>query len=576
MKLTDFVVKFLINKKIKHVFGYPGGMITHFMDSFEKYKDKIVMHSNYHEQASAFAACGYAQDSLKPGIAFATSGPGVTNLMTGICNAYFDSIPCIFFTGQVNTYESKTDLKVRQKGFQEMEVLSMVKTVTKKAFYISSEKEFPKILYDAYCLAISGRPGPVVLDIPMNIQRAEIDEELANFYINKELELINEYENIFDIQKIKKIIENSKRPIILAGAGIKQSGNLEKFRKFVNKIKMPIVTSMIAIDLLEKENEFNFGFIGAYGSRTSNFIISKSDLIISIGSRLDCRQTGSNLTNFASNAKLIRVDIDSGEMTNRIKQNEIQWNTDLKIFFNEIENINFESLENKLNCWNKVCHQISKSLKGIDKLVTNEIIHRISEKFPKNCIITTDVGQNQVWVAQSLQNKSGQKIFFSGGHGAMGYSLPAAIGAYYSSELPIICVTGDGGFQMNIQELEFLRREKIPIKILLINNHSLGMIRHFQEMYFNSNFALTLENNGYSTPNFSKIARAYSINYKKVENLIDINKEIEELLSNNEPQLIELNFSDYTYVYPKLAINKPINDQEPPLDRELYEKLLKL
>ncbi|EHL15613.1 hypothetical protein HMPREF9629_01737 [Peptoanaerobacter stomatis] len=577
MKISDFIVNFFIDKGIIDVFGYPGGMVTHLMDSFEKYNKYIKVHVNYHEQASAFSACGYAQCSLKPGLAFATSGPGATNLITGICNAYFDSIPCVFITGQVNTYESKGDSLVRQKGFQETDIVSMVKNVTKDSIYINSSKELPEILYNLYCLSISGRPGPVLIDIPMNIQREEIEDEIAYFYIKKEVKKLNT-KNIddFQIEYITKSLKNSNRPCIIVGAGIRQSGQIEKFREIVNKFKIPVITSMVSIDVLERDNPYNYGFIGSYGNRVANFITSKSDLIISIGTRLDCRQTGNNLLFFAPNAKLIRIDIDSDEMTNKIKKNEVQYNIDLKDFLSYMKYMSFEGCHEKFLKWNEICLQISKYLKSMDELLPNNIIKRLSDLFPNECVITTDVGQNQVWVAQSINNKSTQKVLFSGGHGSMGYSLPAAIGAYYAVKLPIICIVGDGGIQMNIQELEFIRREKLPIKIILINNHSLGMIRHFQEMYFNSIFAQTIEEKGYSTPNFSKIALAYDLNYYNINNLDDINDNIKEILCNDIPQFIEIGIKQKTYVYPKLAINKPIEDQEPLMDRDLFETIKKL
>lgn len=570
MKVSDFIVNFLINKGITDVFGYPGGMVTHLMDSFEKYKNNINVHVNYHEQASAFSACGYAQCSHKPGVAFATSGPGATNLITGICNSYFDSIPCIFITGQVNTYESKGNLLVRQKGFQETNIVSMIKNVTKGAVYIKSSEDFPKLFYELYCLAISGRPGPVLIDIPLNIQRENIEDDVAQFYIKKEVKSIDNTIDNFQVDDVVDILKESNRPCMIVGAGIRQSGQINEFRKFVGNLKIPILTSMIAIDVLEKDNPYNYGFIGSYGSRVANFITSKSDLIISIGSRLDCRQTGSNLSIFALNAQIIRIDIDKNEMTNKIKENEIQYNIDLKDFFNYMNTASFNECYDKFLKWNNICVEIGKKLNYIDNLFPNTIINKLSDFFPDECVITTDVGQNQVWVAQSINNKSKHRVLFSGGHGAMGYSLPAAIGAYYACKLPVICIVGDGGLQMNIQELEFIRRENIPIKIMLINNYSLGMIRHFQEMYFDSVFSQTVENKGYSTPDFSRLVKAYDIDYLSIEGLCDIKSDIRKILFNSRPTFIEVKIKQKTYVFPKLAINKPIEDQEPLIDRELF------
>lgn len=571
MKLSDYIVTFLIEKDITDVFGYPGGMVTHLMDSFDKYKADISSHVNYHEQASAFCACGYAQTSKKPGIAYATSGPGATNLITGIANAYFDSIPSIFITGQVNTYESKGDLFVRQKGFQETDIVSIVKSITKYAVKIDNASNIKYELQKAFDISCNGRPGPVLIDIPMDIQRADIiPEELRDYICNKDEECNGNYiKNL-----ILEMLSTSKRPVILAGNGINAADITDEFRSFVKLTGIPVVTSMIARDVLPSNIENNYGFVGAYGDRCANFIISNSDLIISFGSRIDCRQTGSNLKIFAEKSKIIRFDIDKGELTNRIKDDEIDIVGDLK---NILLSLNKEKLQlgEKHKEWINVCNEIKETLRGIDSQYETDIIREFSYKVPDNAIITTDVGQNQVWVAQSFDIKENQKMLFSGGHGAMGYSLPAAIGAYYGSNKNVICFNGDGGLQMNIQELQFIARENIPVKVILLNNNSLGMIRHFQEMYFESNFVQTKKEKGYTTPSFEKIATAYELPYININSIEEISK-CEDMLSDDKPCFIEINLTDATYLYPKLAMGRPIHDQDPLLDRDLFDKLMNI
>ena len=560
MKLSDYIVTFLIEKEITDVFGYPGGMVTHLMESFDKYKDCISAHVNYHEQGSAFCACGYAQTSNKPGVAYATSGPGATNLITGIANAYFDSIPCIFITGQVNTYESKGDLLVRQKGFQETDIVSIVKSITKYAVKIDDENNIKYELEKAFDICMSGRPGPVLIDIPMNIQRADIIlDDLKDYEPQKDEETSSYYEDMKNT--MLEMINYSRRPVVLAGNGINTANVRNEFRNFVDLTGIPVVTSMIGRDILPNSVENNFGFVGAYGDRCANFIISNSDLIISIGSRIDCRQTGSNLKIFGENAKIIRLDIDSGELTNKIKEDEIDFVVDLKKIFSILNTEKFE-VKDKYEKWINACNEIKEELNGIDSQYETDIIKEFSYKVPDNSIITTDVGQNQVWVAQSFNIKSKQKMLFSGGHGAMGYSLPAAIGAYYGSRKNVICFNGDGGLQMNIQELQFIARENIPIKIVLLNNNSLGMIRHFQEMYFESNFVQTKKDGGYTIPSFEKIANAYELRYINVNSIEEISK-CEDMLADDKPCFIEISLTDTTYVSPKLAMGRPIHDQDP-------------
>lgn len=573
MKLSDYIVTFLIEKKITDVFGYPGGMVTHLMDSLNKYKDSISAHVNYHEQGSAFCACGYAQISNKAGIAYATSGPGATNLITGIANAYFDSIPCLFITGQVNTYEAKGNTKARQKGFQETDIVSIVKPITKYAVKIENENSIKYELEKAYHISCNGRPGPVLIDIPMNIQRADINpDELKNYIAKSHGQITCYYE--FIKKTILEMLKNSKRPVILAGNGVNTANIRDKFREFIDLIGIPVVTSMIGIDVLPNYAINNFGFIGAYGHRKANFIISNSDLIISFGSRIDCRQTGSNLKVFAQNAKIIRLDIDKGELTNKIKDDEISFHVDLKKIISILNTEEFKIKNNYLK-WINACNKIREELKCIETEYENNIIKQFSDKVPDNFIITTDVGQNQVWVAQSFEMKKNQRMLFSGGHGAMGYSLPAAIGAYYGSKKNVICFNGDGGLQMNIQELQFIAREEIPIKVVLLNNNSLGMIRHFQEMYFDSNFVQTKKGWGYTTPDFQKIAIAYGLRYKSINSIEEVSK-CKNMLEDNKPCFIEINLSDTTYLYPKLAMGRPIHDQDPLLERSLFNRLMEI
>ncbi len=567
MKVSDYIVSFLIDRGITDVFGYPGGMVTHLMQSFDNYKENIKAHVNYNEQGASFAACGYGQISLKPGVAYATSGPGATNLMTGIANAYFDSIPTLFITGQVNTFESKGKLLIRQNGFQEMNVVNMVEEITKFSAYVSDEKDIKYYLEKAFFYATSERPGPVLLDIPMNVQRAEVEvKELRGF--EPERTLNNEAKEAdFIAEEIYNAISQAKCPCILVGAGVKISGTTEILNNWLQNIKIPVVSSMISSDVAA-QYPYYYGFVGAYGMRSANFILSKCDLLIALGSRLDVRQVGAEKDKFAKNARLIRIDVDSNELTNKIKPDEKFFVINLKDLIPVLQKYTINGFDN----WLDVCETIRSKVDKIDIQAPNKVIEDISNLVDDLFIITTDVGQNQVWVAQSFKSK-GQPILFSGGHGAMGYSLPAAIGAYYGGKKKVLAFTGDGGLQMNIQELQFIVREKIPVKIVLLNNYALGMIRHFQEIYFEKNYAQTLNNTGYELPDFGKIAQAYNIPYLNIDSVADNEKNIQEMLKSNGPAFIEIKMNYDTYVFPKLEFKKPIQDQEPLLDRKLYDFL---
>ena len=565
MKVSDFIVGFIIKKGVTDVFGYPGGMVTHLMDSFDRYKNEITAHVCYHEQAAAFEACGYSQISGKLGVAYATSGPGATNLITGIANAYFDSIPTMFITGQVNRNESKARLGIRQRGFQETDIVNLVDGITKYCVYVEKPEKIVYYLEKAYFIAMGGRKGPVLLDIPMDVMRSEIDADtIPRCFDERSDNCCRDYKNVFDM------LASAKRPCIIAGAAVDNENDAGLFRELVDKLKVPVVTSMISVDLVSRNNKYCFGFLGAYGDRCANFIVAKSDFILSFGARLDIRQTGADRGKFAPDAVLVRIDIDQNELNYRVHDNEI----DICDSVNHVLSY-FSSNKGKIPLkkgWLDVCAEIKSRLEVYDNNPIKEYIGEISDYISDEDVVTTDVGQNQVWISQYFISK-GQRILFSGGLGSMGYSLPAAIGAYYGSHKRIISFCGDGGFMMNMQELQFIKREKLPVKIVVFNNHALGMIRHFQEMYFDKNYAQTVDGNGYEAPDFKKIANAFDMTYLRADSVDDINS---ILFENMEPVLIEINITDDTYVFPKLEFGKPNQDQEPLIDRKLYEELMKL
>lgn len=569
MKVSDYIVDFFIKKGVKNVFGYPGGMVTHLMDSFYKRKEAISVHINLHEQACAFAACANAQVSNEIGVAFATSGPGAANLVTGIANAFFDSIPTIFITGQVNTYEQKGSLPIKQKGFQEMNVVSLVESITKYCSSIRKAEDIETELEKAYEIATSGRKGPVLLDIPMNIQRADIAVNNEIAYKNIESQYHN-YDNY--VNKIINALGKAKRPLIICGNGINIANCRDTFREFVNKYKIPVVTSMIAVDVLPSDNIYNYGFIGAYGDRVANILAYKADLIISMGSRLDCRQVGVNKSEFAKNTKIIRIDIDENEFAERVHENELQMNAEISQLLKEL--LKVEQVFS-YDDWLNVCNEVVRLVGDQDDTNIGQFIEELSSYIPNDAIVTTDVGQNQVWVAQSFQVKDKQRVLFSGGLGSMGYSLPASIGAAVNDNKMVVSFNGDGGIQMNIQELNYISKCNLPIKIFVFNNKSLGMIRHFQELYFDNINSYTVSNQGFSSCDFCKIANAYGLESISI-NINQGADDLKEVFNNKKPQLINVDIDGDTYVYPKSTMGHEIYDQEPFMDKILLEKLLKL
>lgn len=566
MKASDYIVDFLIKKNITDVFGYPGGMVTHLMDSLGKRQNSIKSHITYNEQGAAMAACGYAQATGRPGIAYATSGPGATNLITGICNAFMDSIPVLFITGQVNSFEQKGDLLIRQRGFQETDIVSMVDCCTKYSIRVNDALELRYQLEKAFFVMLDGRKGPVLLDIAMDVFRAEIDvDSLKPYDTNPKNNTV-----LPSMKDIQKMIMEAKRPVILIGNGFNR--DVEMIEE-INGLDVPIVTSMIAVDL-KGICKNCYGFIGAYGDRCANFIIAKSDLVIAIGSRMDVRQVGAVRGDFAPQAKLIRFDIDKDELEYKVHEDEVSICIDSYVASVCVIDI-LKKCVNDYRTWISACDTIKEKLSGIDATLPNAFVERISDLIPDNTIITTDVGQNQVWVAQSFKIKRNQRILFSGGHGAMGYSLPAAIGALFGSNKTVYSFNGDGGIQMNIQEFQAISENRLPIKIFIFNNFALGMIRHFQEMYFSGRYYQTIPSYGFGSPDFEKLAEAYDMGYSRVSTIDEIDS-LSEVLENAFPEVIEIILEDKTYVFPKLEYGKPIQDQTPLIDRDLYDELMSI
>lgn len=573
MKVSDYVVDYLIQMGITDVFGYPGGMVTHLMDSLGKKEDKIKTHITYHEQAAAFAACGYAQASDKVGVAFATSGPGATNLITGIGNAYFDSIPTVFLTGQVNTYESKGSSAIRQKGFQETNIVPMVEEITKAAFYVQKADEICRVMHEAFRIAMEDRKGPVLVDIPMDVFRADIEITEALMETEERKKDWEDTANRFG-KCLSDALKVSERPCLVLGNGLKIDHQVNNIRGILRSCPLPVVSSMLAVDVIPEGHGLEgtyYGFIGAYGNRTANFVVAKSDLLICLGTRLDVRQVGGKREQFAPNAKIIRVDIDETELANQIREDEEAFCLPLKLAIPILRRALADC--EAYDAWLGVCKKIKKQIKYTDEKEPNRFINEISRHTPDGYSIVADVGQHMIWVAQSFRMKPDQRVYFSGGMGSMGYALPAAIGVYYATGKPVICFAGDGGLQMNIQELQFLARERIPVKIIILNNAALGMIRHFQEMYFEENYYYTVKDRGYTTPDFIRVAEAYGIAGKRLHDIDEI-KTME--LVEGQPEVFEVVLKGDTYVFPKLEFGKPNQDQEPLLDRELYNYLMEL
>lgn len=573
MKLSDYIIKFLEEEGIEHIFGYIGGAITHLVDSAHKSK-KMKFIQVYHEQTASIAAEGYSRNSNKIGVAMATSGPGATNMITGIADAYFDSIPTIFITGQVNTYEFKYDKPIRQQGFQETDIVSIVKPITKYCDIVDKPEKIRYFLEKAIYIVKEGRPGPVLLDIPMDIQRALIDENELEGYIIEEKN-INKIE--IDFEKIKDEIKNAKRPVILAGGGIMNADAARELQEFSKLNNIPVVTSLMGKGSYDEESELFAGMVGSYGNRCANMFLSNADLVLALGTRLDTRQTGTKLDSFIRTGKIIHVEIDENELEYHRLNNRIKVSCDVKEFLNGVKSSKLiEKREEWINYLKEVKDKFSQQ-NEVDSSDINRAPYMFLDKLNKisnkNDIFTVDIGQNQMFSAQTLKIKAGQKFLTSGGLAPMGYAIPVAIGASFSNkETRVFSIMGDGGFHIATQGLMLIPQYNLPIFVIVINNHALGMITQFQELYFDNNKFSTIEEHGYCVPNIEKMAESYSMKYIKIEES-DINSsKMEKFISENRNGLIEIVISGATKVVPKLEVNNPIEDTSPKLSREELKK----
>ncbi|MFH0738941.1 MAG: thiamine pyrophosphate-binding protein [Candidatus Omnitrophota bacterium] len=575
MKLSDFVVEFLKQRRVTSVFELCGGSIIHILDSLHKQK-KIRIISMHHEQAAAIAAEGFARCKGSVGVAMATSGPGATNMITGIASCFFDSIPCVFITGQVNTYEFKFGKPVRQIGFQETDIVSVVKPIVKYAQLVTEPQKIRYYLEKAFYLAQVGRPGPVLLDIPMNVQRADIIPGRLMSFSKPAVEK-NHYSIAAKIQESLKALSLSSRPVVLAGGGVRLSGAQEELRRFIEKTGIPVVNSLMGVDAFPGESRFSYGMLGTYGNRYANLTIANSDLILALGTRFDTRQTGTNPKTFARGAKIIHVDIDKNELNNKIKA-DLAVKSDIKVFLVALNKSLKKFDKARLTQWQARISGYKRNYPSFlppkaAQINPNFFINKLSGYLADNAIICADIGQNQIWAAQSILLKRNMRFLTQGGMGAMGSALALAVGASLAyPKRPIIAVCGDGGFQLNSQELQTVYHYGLPIKIIIINNSCYGMVRQFQKQYFNSVFQSTVI--GYSHPDFCKLSQAYKIKARRVVTNAGIPKACKWLFEDAKPSLLEVKIPRHTQVLPKLSVGRPIEDQDPLLPRDEFKALM--
>jgi acetolactate synthase-1/2/3 large subunit len=571
MKISDYITSFFVEHLIEYVFGYQGGMITHLVDSISKNKN-IQFIPCYHEQSAAIAAEGYARASGKFGVAISTSGPGATNMITGIANAFFDSIPVVYITGQVNTYEYKYQKPIRQSGFQETDIVSIVTPITKYAVMIDDAARIKYELEKAVFMATTGRKGPVLLDIPMNIQRSEVGVSTLAAYQGTYKKPVP---NKGGIQKAISVLEAAKRPLVLCGGGITAGNAGDKVNQFLTDINVPYVVSLMGKGSVDETSNTFVGMIGSYGNRCANIAFANADIVLVLGSRLDLRQTGNKNMETIRDKQFIHVDIDRDELNEDSIPNKLIIHADIVDFIDKVkENSTFYYNDtNWLNFITSIKENYSQE-KDIERFLQEREPYSAIEKIvalsDSNTIFMVDVGQNQMWAAQTVRLKPGQSFFTSGGLAAMGYALHAAIGAAFSSpEKKIICILGDGGFHIALQSLLLISQYKLKITLFILNNYTLGMITQFQSLYFNGNMPGTTKNGGYEVPDIKNIAQACHLEYYGIDDIAR-----QQLPVSNSGKIVEIKLHGLTSVIPKLEFDKPLYNMLPYLMEKEMKNLI--
>jgi len=568
VKASDALARFLIAHKVQTCFELVGGMITHMLDSLAE-SGQFNIISMHHEQSAAFAAEGVARYTKGKTIAVAmgTSGPGATNMITGIGDCWFDSVPCLFITGQVNTRELKGERAIRQQGFQELDIVTVVESLTKYAARVDSAEELLPELHKALSAALSGRQGPVLLDIPNDVQRTEISDVLVEKWLNMPLDISPAPAvSASDLKQIEVLCGNARRPLICVGGGARWADSMDGWLADADRLGIPYVSTLMGHERVVARGNY-FNMIGSYGNREANWAVQNCDLLIAVGARLDVRQTGSDVDDFARHARVIQIDIDPAQLNNRVQANLSVCAT-AESFFRvlPLQPSVFPALDKGWLAELAAQRQRAEIDEYADwEISPSELFKRLNQILAKQAVdYVCDVGNHQMWAAQSLRLSSNQAVHYSGGMGAMGFAFPAALGIAIQSKSKVVVISGDGSLQINIQELDTLNRLGLDLTIIVMNNLVLGMVKNFQDMYFDGRDQSTKK--GYSSPSFIDIAAAYGIPGHRIAKAADLDRVLPLLAEHKGPLLVEVMMEGATECRPRLAFGSKLDEQFPKLN----------
>ncbi|RKZ38892.1 MAG: thiamine pyrophosphate-binding protein [Gammaproteobacteria bacterium] len=590
MRVADYIANFLYKNNITDVFMLTGGGAMFLNDGIAKYK-KINVICNHHEQACAMGAVGYAKYKNDLAAVIVTTGCGVTNSMTGLLDAWQDNVPCVFISGQVKSKETtrNSGLPLRQFGVQEADIIPVVKSLTKYAVMVNDANRIAYHLEEAVFLAKSGRPGPVWLDVPMDIQGAIINTSTLTHYQppNSKSEISIP---LAEINEFKQLLTKAKRPIVIAGNGIRLADALTEFRDFIEQNNLPVVVSYLGVDFLEENHPLYVGRLGIKGDRAGNFAVQNSDLVISIGCRLSVALTGFEYDQFARAAKIVVIDIDPNEHKKNTVRIDSFIHSDAKQFFVEVCNENIATIHN--DEWVKHCQQwklqwpVTLRKYDDDGINLYQFMSALSNQLKEDSVVVSDAGSSYYVVSQALKlhNKK-QRYITSGAQADMGFTTPAAIGVCVARDKnEVIGITGDGSFQLNLQELQTIVHYNFPIKLFIWNNNGYLSIRATQRKFFNSRFIGTDPKSGVSFPNIEKLSIAYGIKYYKLELVEQLEQDIKQVLAYDGPVLCEVICPPDQEIIPAVSslkkddgtmVSKPLEDMYPFLPRdEFYENMI--
>lgn len=587
IKLSDFIAKRLKELyNTEYVFMVSGGGAMHLNDSFGKYIKYVC---NHHEQACAIAAEGYARLNQKLAVVNITTGPGGLNCLNGVFGQWTDSVPVLYISGQVKTsttLASCPDINLRQLGDQEVDIVSVVKSLTKYAVTLTDPYDIEYILDKAVYIATHGRKGPVWIDVPINLQAALIDETKLKKYLPQEDKIVLP-NNASQYMQLEKLYKEAKKPLIVAGHGIRLANAKEDFIKLVNKLNIPVVTTMNGFDIIPHTNENFIGRIGTVANRAANFVLQNADLVITIGTRNNIRQVSYNWENYAKNAKLVCVDIDKAELDKPTIKPEIKFHSDAKDFILKALDLLPVKEHNNWNIWTKQLKNKYPVLTEAGRIEHNPIepyyfINKLTKHFDKNEVVVCGNGTAFLLPFQVGEVKDNQRYIWNSGDASMGYDLPAAIGACFANNKKnTVCLAGDGSIMMNLQELQTMIHYNLPIKLFILNNNGYISIQQTQKNFFEGRMTACTTESGVSIPDFIKLGNAFGIKSVKIASKENLDEQIEEVLQTEGPILCEVMLSPGYIFSPKLSARKlddgtmispSLEDMFPFLDRDEFNK----